>query len=156
MTGEGNPDARANTPRTLDTRVSQWLQHCACGTRPGPNAFSRHKRFLSASVATTKSGCVAHSSPPDWSPHGIGASQLGIVKAHHEPDFAKAGTAHGQGKRPVRCVPHDHGPVGGGRNERYQIFHRYVCPASGMGSPAASLRTKLLVTRFRCFFSKLT
>lgn len=37
--------------------------------------------------------------------HGIGARQLRVLEAHHQPDFAQPGETHRQGKGPIGCVP---------------------------------------------------
>jgi hypothetical protein len=76
--------------------------------------------------------------------HGIGARELRIGKAHHEPDCAEPRNAHAQRKRPGRFVLHGHGPVCGGRDERHQVFHGNVWPLQPEGFACRILEAKAI------------
>src|SRR5207302_3931323 len=38
--------------------------------------------------------------------HGIGARQLSVLEADHQPDFAQPGETYSQGKGPIGVVPY--------------------------------------------------
>src|SRR4030095_5082057 len=60
--------------------------------------------------------------------HGIGARQLRVLEADHQPDFSQPGEPDSQGKGPISFVAYRHSPIRCRRNEWYQVFHRNVWP----------------------------
>src|SRR4051794_1001898 len=78
---------------------------------------------------------------------GIRASQLRIVKAHHQPDFTEPGNTHSERKRPIGFVPYSYGPIRGGGDERDKVFHGNMGSFQSEGLPPVSLRTKLSISK---------
>ena len=74
--------------------------------------------------------------------HGIRPRQLGTLKAHHQPDLAEPGDAHGQRTCPGGVVPHGDRSVRGGRDQRDQVFHRNRWPCKSDGFPRRLLQDK--------------
>jgi hypothetical protein len=74
--------------------------------------------------------------------HGIGARQLRVLEADHQPHFPQPGKTHSQGKRPRGFVAHGHGPVRSGWNERDEGFHGNMWPLQPPGLPRRILEDK--------------
>src|SRR5215813_4638250 len=66
--------------------------------------------------------------------HGIGASQLGVLEADHQPDFPQPREPDSQGKGPISFVAYRHSPIRRRRDEWYQVFHRnvWLCQPDGL------------------------
>ena len=62
------------------------------------------KGFNRPTLHIQRDESVAHPVHPIADQHSIGACQLRVLKADHQPDFAQPGETHGQRKGPVgRC-----------------------------------------------------